>query len=85
MIQRYVELINYKQTRIVNLENTKVWLTNVFKGCHFNPYIKREIKKEILKRIIVNGATGSSWIFKTFNKLQIIATDKTSFKNIMPG
>ena len=86
MIQRYVELINYKQTEIVNVENTRVWLTNVFKGCHFNPYIRREIKKkEILKRIIVNGATGSSWIFKTFNKLQIIVTDKTICKNIMPG
>ena len=45
MIQRYVELINYKQTEIVNLENTRVWQTNVFKGCHFNPYIRREIKK----------------------------------------
>ena len=85
MIQGYVELINYQQTKIVNPENTRVWLTNVFKGCHFNPYIRGEIKKEILKRIIINGATGSSWIFKRFNNLQIIATHETSFKNIMSG
>lgn len=31
-IQGYVEIINYQQTEIVNLENTRVWLTNVFKG-----------------------------------------------------
>ena len=82
MIQGYVELINYQQTEIVNLENTRVWLINVFKGCDFNPPIRGEIKKEILKRIIINGATGSSWIFKRLNKLQIIATDETSFKNM---
>ena len=28
----YVEIINYQQTEIVNLENTRVWLTNVFQG-----------------------------------------------------
>ena len=45
MIQGYIELINYQQTEIVNLKNTRVWLTNVFKGCRFNPYIRGEIKK----------------------------------------
>ena len=68
-IQGYIEIINCQQTEIVNLENTSVWLTNAFKGHHFNPYIRGEIKKDILKRVIVNGATGSSWIFKRFSKL----------------
>ena len=39
MFQGYFELINYQQTEIVNLENTRVWLTNVFQGSHYNPYI----------------------------------------------
>ena len=73
-IQRYVELINYQQSKIVNLENTRVDVTNVFKGSH--PYIRGGIKKVILKRVIVNGATGSSWSFEMFNKLQIIVTDE---------
>ena len=60
-------------------------LTNVFKGRHFNPYIIGEIKKDILERVVVNGATGSGRIFKRFNKLQIIVTDETNFKNIMAG
>ena len=43
----------------------------MFKGRHFNPYIRWEgIKKDILKRVTVNGATGNNWIFKRFNKLQ---------------
>ena len=73
-IQRYVELINYQQSKIVNLENTRVDVTNVFEGS--NPYIRGGIKKVILKRVIVNGATGSSWSFEMFNKLQIIVTDE---------
>ena len=84
-IHGYVEVVNYQQTEIVNLENTRVWLTNVFKGRHFIPYIRGEIKNDILRRVIINGATGSSWIFKRFSKLQIITTDESNFKNIMSG
>lgn len=47
--------------------------------------IRDEIKKDILKSVIVNGVTGSSWIFKKFNKLQIIATNESNFENIMSG
>ena len=35
-IQGYVELINYQQTEIINIENTRVWLMNVYTACHFN-------------------------------------------------
>ena len=82
-IQGYVELINYQQTKIVNLENTRVYVINVFKCRH--PYIRGKMKKAILKRVIVIGATGSSWSFQSFNKLQIIVTDELNFKNEMSG
>ena len=39
-IHGYFEVINYQQNEIVNLENNRVWLKNVFKGRHFHPYIK---------------------------------------------
>ena len=42
-----------------------------------------EIKNDILKRIIFYGATESSWIFKRFNGLQIMAIDKSDFKTIV--
>ena len=78
-IQEYVKIVNYQWTKIVNLENNRVWLTDVFKGRYFNQYIRKEIKNNILKRVIINGETGSSWVFKRFNKFQIIATDKSGF------
>ena len=41
------------------------------------------MKKGILKRVIKNGSTGSSWSFKRFNKLQVIVTDNNAFKTIV--
>lgn len=84
-MQGYVELKNYQQTETVELENTRVWLTNVSIACYFNQYIRSEMKKDILKRVIINGSTGSSSIFKRFNKVPVIVFDGTSFKNIMSG
>ena len=72
----YFELKNYQRTETVDLENTKVWLTDVFTGRFLNDFIENSIEKEILKRVTINGSTGSSWLFQRFNKLQLIVTDK---------
>ena len=94
-IQGYFESKNYQQTELVELENTRDWLTNVFVWryfnevykcicwSYFNEFIRGEMTKYILKRIIINGSTGSSWLFKRFNKLQIIVTDKSPLKNML--
>ena len=80
--QGYFELKNYQLTEIVETENTRVWLTNVYVGKYFNQFVRGQTKEDILKRLINNGSTGSSWLFKRFNKLQVIVTDKTSFSNL---
>ena len=82
-MQGYFELKNYQQTELVELENTRVWLTNVFTGRYFNDIVRNETKKYILNRVIINGSTGSSWLFKRFNKLQVIVTDKSKLKDIL--
>ena len=81
----YVEIKNCQQTETVELENTRVWFTNVFIGRYFNQFIRGEMNKDILKRVIINGLTGSSWVPKLFSKLQVIITDKNTFKNVMAG
>ena len=43
------------------------------------------MKKDILKRVIINGSTGSSWLLKRSNKLQVIVTDKSKHGDILPG
>ena len=81
-MQGYFELKNYQQTETIELENTRVWLTNVLVGRYFNEFIRGEMKRNILKRVIINGLMDSSWFFKRFNKLQVIVTDKSAYKNI---
>ena len=82
-MQGYAEIKNYLQTEIVQLEHIRVWLTNAFIGRYFNDFVRGSMKEYILKRVIINGSTCSSWLFNQFNKLQVIVTTKTAFKNIM--
>ena len=84
-MQSYVQVKNYRRKDIAELENTSVWLTNVHVQHYFNEYIRSEKKRDILKRVILNGSTGSSWIVKRFNRLQVTVTDRNTFKNVMSG
>ena len=74
-IMGYAQVINY-QPGEVETKSSRMWEINVYTTTHFNFYIKDEIGKQILKRNILNGETGSSWIFKRFNRLQVIFTSK---------
>ena len=84
-IQGYAEIINQKQGKFIIAEITCVWLTNTYKARHFNEYVRSSVKSEIVKRIIVNSLTGSSWYFKRFNRLTIIASSVIDVKRIMSG
>ena len=59
-MQVYLESKNCQRTEPVELENTRFWLTYVYVGRYFNDFIRGEMKKDILKKVIVNGSTGSS-------------------------
>ena len=84
-MQGYFELKTYQRTEPVELENTRVWLTNVFVGKYFNKFIRNETEKDILKRVIINGSARSSWLFKCFNKLQVNVTDNSKRRDIFSG
>ena len=56
-------------------------MTNVYGGKYFNRFVRGQIKEDILKTVIINCSTGSTWLFKWFNKPRIVVTDKTSFSN----
>ena len=84
-IQGYVEIINQQQSKFTIAESTRVWLTNPYAARHFNDFVWNSIKSEIVKRIIVNGLTGSSWYFKRFNRLTTIASSVKDVRKIMSG
>ena len=58
LVKMFQELINFQSTEITELENKRVWLTEVFTGRYFNKLIKGEISAGFMKRVIINGATG---------------------------
>ena len=53
-MQVYFELKNYQWTEPVELENTRVWHTNVFVGRYFNEFIRNEMKKGYLEKSYLN-------------------------------
>ena len=81
--QEYFEIIN--QQRDPERTEKKVGLTNVFHFKHFNQFVRGEIKEEIIKRVIINGQTGSSWYFKRFNRLNIIIVPLVDELKIITG
>ena len=42
---------------------------NVYEGVYFNDFIKSNLAQDILKRVVMNGMTGSSWRFKMFDRI----------------
>ena len=48
----------------------------MFMAVLFNEYVKRDLKQVMLKRVIVNGFTVSSWRFKRFHRLAINVKNK---------
>lgn len=58
----------------IEQESRRIWVTKVFTRVYFNPYVRDELSKNFIKKVIVNGLTGSSWQFKSFNRLSVIVT-----------
>ena len=73
------EIINQQRAEVI-LEDNRAGLTNSFNAKQFNTFIRGEIKNEIIKRIIVNGQSGSSWFFKRFERLSITAAPVNQFQ-----
>ena len=58
----------------IEQKSRRIWLTKVFTRVYFNRYVRDELSKNFIKKVIVNGLTGSSWQFKIFNRLSVIVT-----------
>ena len=70
--QGYFEIINQQRGDEHVLTDKRVWLRNVYCFKYFNEFVIGEIKDEVIKRVIVNEQSGSSWFFKCFNRLNVI-------------
>ena len=78
-VQVLFSLINFQSPEnefSVKILDKRAWMTDVFDCIFFNNYIRIGFRNEILKRVIVNGLTGSSWRFKRFNRIAINVKNK---------
>ena len=55
----------------VEITDSRVWQTNVYYGVYLNDFIKSNLAHDILKHVIMNGMSGSSWIFRRFDRFCI--------------
>ena len=53
------------------LKNSRYWTTDLIQTKSFNDYVYFTIRESILKRVINNGLTGSSWHFNRFLYINI--------------
>ena len=81
-IKRGFSLENIQLSLIENeqpIKNSRYWLTESYPTKSFNNFIYFNLRESILKRVINNGLTGSSWHFNRFlyiNVKLLIAGDQ---------
>ena len=66
---------NSINTDLHPLINTRYWTTETYDSIYFNDFIFYSLKNDILKRVMVNQMSGSSWYFKRFLHLAVKVLD----------
>ena len=69
------------KTGFVEITDSRVWQTNVHDGVYFHNFVKSNLAQDILKRMIMNGMTDSSWRFKRFDKI-CLTVNSDEFRNV---
>ena len=72
---------NIQNTSVVSPNTTDIisvryWSSDVYSGVYFNDFIISEIRSNILKRIINNNLSGSSWHFNRFKHINLKIIDQ---------
>ena len=57
----------------VPLTSSRYWSTELIQTKSFNDFVFFSLRESILKRVINNGLTGSSWFFKRFLYINVKA------------
>ena len=66
---------NLIRNDLTPLTNTRYWTAETYDGTYFNDFILHSLRSDILKRVIANQMSGSSWYFKRFLSLAVKILD----------
>ena len=72
-------VVSPNTTDIVSI---RYWSSEVYSGIYFNDFIVSEIRLDILKRIINNNLSGSSWHFNRFKHLNLKVIDEENILHV---
>ena len=72
-------VVSPNTTDIVSI---RCWSSEVYSGIYFNDFIVSEIRLDILKRIINNNLSGSSWHFNRFKHLNLKIIDQENILHL---
>ena len=62
-----------------DIKTLRYWTTNVYRAVYFNSFVAAGIRQDILRRVINNRLTGSSWYFNRFLHLNIKVLRKKTY------
>ena len=65
-----------------DIVNVRYWSSEVYSGVYFNDFIVSEIRFDILKRVINNNLSGSSWHFNRFKHLNLKIIDQENILHL---
>ena len=54
-----------------DIKSPRYWSTNVYNSVYLNDFVVAKIRIDILKRVINNKLSGSSWHFNRFSYLNL--------------
>ena len=60
----------------IDITSVRYWSSDVYSGVYFNDFIVSEIRNDILKRVINNNLSGSSWHFNRFKHINLKIIDQ---------
>ena len=66
---------NSNRSDLQPLLNTRYWTTETYDSIYFNDFTLYALRQDILKRVIINTMSGSSWYFKRFVYLEVKILD----------
>ena len=70
-VQGSVSLVNCQPAEsniVIELEDQRIWLTNVYSCFFLSEFIREKLKEEFMRRVIISGQSGSSCRFKRFQR-----------------
>ena len=54
-----------------DIKSLRCWSINVYKSVYLNDYVIARIRSDVLKKVINNKLSGSSWHFNRFSYLNL--------------